>query len=633
MATNRNITTNVIINGINNFSGPIGRGVTSSINSLETLGNRARGIASTSFGVGQKFAGATAALGAGLLLPIRQAALFEDKMADVAKVTNTDVGSSAFRSMSNEVKELSVYLGRTATESADLYTTLAQGGVAVDNLKEIARLAGRVGVAFDISNNDAGSAFSRIQNVLDLPTEKVSLIADAINVLSNTRNAKASEILSFLEAGGVGVAKTFNATGEEIAAFGATLRATVVPSAEQAATVMERFGKGIINSPALRKTFNEAGKGAAGFLAVLNKGLKSSDPDEFFGKFGEYGTSIHELARGMNGPKGLLNALNSVSDPMKIAGSVMGEFTNKQSTTMGKLRIEWSRFNATVIDFGENALPMIQQFVSDSSGLLKNLGQWVSANPKLSTSILQVAAGLTAFSAAVSGVSFAIGGVATAVTAWTRVMTFFAAGGTFATAISSVSIWAEGLAYAALTAGAITVGTVAVATGIAAVGIAAYAAFQKFEPFRRVVTQMYETLVAFDNHSWEWLGAIFSGDFAKAGRIRTAIQTEASINTGADMFDYRKGVQSERIKELRAGRGYGTAEAGTLPEPSGLPKGPANWMSAQTGAVNFSPVLNFNGTVTPDGKKMVDESLLQAKYQFETVLKQNQRDQNRRAIK
>lgn len=630
-ATTQNYTTSITINGVNNFSRPIGVGVDRSINSLERLSARARGISIAALRTGQTFSVFAAGLAAPLIYAGKQAVMFEDKMADVSKVTNTPVGSAGFKKMSEEVKGLSVYLGTSATEAADLFTTLAQGGTKVGDLEAIAKIAGQTSVAFGVTEEEAGKAFSRIQNVMDYTITATGLVGDAINVLSNTRNATAGEILTFLNSGGIGAAKMFGMSATDAAAFGATLRATVTPSAEEAATVMERFGKAVVQSKSLRKIFEANGRGAKGFVAIMKKGLASKDPQNFFLNMGMYGNQIRALADGMEGPKGLSNALRAVSDEGLYAGSVFGEFSNKQSTMLSFLKREWAGVQNAIINFGDATLPILKDVVNDLKPMVAGFGAWIKEHPDATRSIAKITAEIAAFSTAVAGLSFAVSGIFTTISAWAGIKIFFKRA-FFAEAAEGLAMWAESMSLATLQGTLFTSSQLGVAGAWIALGAAAVYAFDKIAPFRDAVIQTFEGFAALDRHSWEWLDALVHLDFARIGRINAAIDLEAKINSGASIQNYQKEAAVKTGTDRRSME-QGNSRLSRFMVPNGqiLPK---SMQADTTTSFLFNPTYNINtGVPGQTNSQILDDLSKRTQYDFEMMQKKIAADKQRRALR
>lgn len=108
-----------IFTAVDNFSSK----VDGMSNKLTTFSEKASKYAEA----GAKSALIGGAVLASLAMPVNAAIQFEDVMADVAKVTNTDIGSAAFNKLGDEAKELSGILAIMPDQAAGLMANLAQG--------------------------------------------------------------------------------------------------------------------------------------------------------------------------------------------------------------------------------------------------------------------------------------------------------------------------------------------------------------------------------------------------------------------------------------------------------------------------------------------------------------------------
>jgi TP901 family phage tail tape measure protein len=345
------------------------------------------------FGKGTALLAAGVATAAPIVEATKTAIAFEDAMADVAKVMDLTVGSGDFLKMGQQARDLGVHLGITGTESAKLMANLAAGGVAKEDIAEVGKIAGEMGVAFSMTAGEAGTAFVKIKNALNQSTEETKTLMDAVNYLSDSMASEANEIVNYMASGGSSVAASFGIAGEASAAFGSTL-ISVGKSSSEAATIMERFSKGVMKNDDLRGIFEGAGGGAAGLMAVLEEGNKAGDRFEFFQKFGEYGTDVSMLAKNINLLQG---AIAGSSDKTKTANSVSKEFANRQSTTQGQINKLSATFDALKVNLGSVFLPALNKVVSALNKAGSFVAKWAEENPRLAKTIGMV-------TAAVSGV-------------------------------------------------------------------------------------------------------------------------------------------------------------------------------------------------------------------------------------
>lgn len=362
-----------------------------------------------------------AAIATGLGFAVNEAIKFEDKMADVAKVMNLETGSAQLKKVSEEVKDLSLYLAQTPEATAELYGNIAQSGVAAENIGKVAKMAGEMGVAFGIGAGEAGESFVKLQNSMGLTLDQTKIVTDALNHLGNNTAAKSSELLEFMSSGGSGAARSLKMLGAEAAAVGSVLISSG-KSASEAGTIFERMMKGIMKDANMRSIFQKNGEGLQGLFAVLEKGksLKGDAQFKYFQKFGEYGTDISLMAKNMD----LLRKNTSfVANENDFLNSSYLEFENRQNTTAQKVEKLKTQLILMAITIGENLLPIVNDFLNNTLvPLVKSVSEWTKENEDLIPIILGVGVGLFGLGLAIKAVLIIMTVAKAVMAAYTAVM-------------------------------------------------------------------------------------------------------------------------------------------------------------------------------------------------------------------
>lgn len=153
--------------------------------------------------------GAFAGMGA-VLVPIKAAMSFESSMADVRKVVDFDTPQQ-FREMEQQLLSMTHRIPMAATELAKIAASGGQLGVARQDIARFTETIAKMSVAFDMSAEQAGDSMAKLANVYKIPIKEIGKLGDAINHLSNSSPAKASDIVNTLGRVG-GVAKQFGLT-------------------------------------------------------------------------------------------------------------------------------------------------------------------------------------------------------------------------------------------------------------------------------------------------------------------------------------------------------------------------------------------------------------------------------------
>ncbi len=175
--------------------------------------------------------------GAAVATPVKLAISWESSWADVNKVADfTEEESAKYQ---KATLALSTRIPMAATGLAAIMEAGAQSGIAKDELLGFAEAAAKMGVAFGVSGDQAGSAMAAWRSGLGLSQERVIRLADAVNHLSNNMNATAPDISDIMQRVGP-FAQTAGLAEEKTAALAAAFLAPGT-SAEKAATGIQNF--------------------------------------------------------------------------------------------------------------------------------------------------------------------------------------------------------------------------------------------------------------------------------------------------------------------------------------------------------------------------------------------------------
>lgn len=384
--------------------------------------------------LGQKFGLLTAsmgklALGAGALLGAfglasTQAIAFESAMADVGKVVNFE-SQAEMEAMGDTIRDMAGRIPMAADGIAAIIAAAGQSGVAKQDLTEFAEQAAKMGVAFDLTGDQAGKMMSDWRAGMNLTLPQVYSLADAVNHLSNNMNATAPALGEVIQRVGA-VAMVSGLSETQVAALGAAfLSAGAAP--EVAATALKSFTTTLVKGAAMSK--NQAAAFASLGLSVTQmardmqtdaqgtifkvlqaiadkpKELQMSLLTEMFGQ--EALGSIAPLLQNMGN---LSQAFELVGDSANYAGSMQNEFNVRAKTTENALILLHNKLTNLGISVGNVFLPYIA-WGADALGTLTDgiravvetpFGQWlVGAAGALATGVIAV----TAISSAMWGLA------------------------------------------------------------------------------------------------------------------------------------------------------------------------------------------------------------------------------------
>lgn len=388
---------------------------------------------------GMRSHGANALQYAGMAYSVAQVAdaavKFESSMADVRKVVDFD-SPEQFKQMGKDILDLSTRIPMAAEGLAQIVAAGGQSGIARDELLGFAESAAKMGVAFDITAEQAGDMMAKWRTAFKMGQSDVVKLADKINFLGNTTAASApliSDVVTRIgPLGSVG-----GVASGEIAALGASLVGSGVTS-EIAATGIKNLILALVSGESATKSQNEA-FAALGFNAVdmakymqkyargailsvleavqrLDKEQQASVMAELFGK-----ESISAIAPLLSNLDALKTNFDAVSDASKYAGSMEKEFQTRAETTANAMELMNNSIYRTKVAIGQGLLPAIAPVASVVADAATAVGNFATEYPNLTGAVLGgtgalfgVAAAASAFMWALNGARLALFGAKTA---------------------------------------------------------------------------------------------------------------------------------------------------------------------------------------------------------------------------
>ena len=452
------------------------------------------------------------AIAAPLIEATHEAIQFESVMADVKKVVDFDTPEQ-FKEMSGDILKLSTELPMAAEGIAKIVAAGGQSGIAREDLLAFAESATKMGIAFDITADQAGDMMAKWRTAFKMNQEEVVALADKVNYLGNSTAASApliSEVVTRIgplgEVGGV-------ASGE-IAALGASIVGTGT-SSEIAATGIKNLilgmsaGAGATKSQAaafasLGMTAEDVASrmqvDAKGAIIDVMKAIQALDADkqaatlqDLFGK-----ESIGAIAPLLGNLENLQENFDKVADATKYAGSMEQEYAARSQTTENQIKLAQGSLNALAINIGSALLPAIGKVMETVAPVLKEFAEWASKNEELIVIIAGVAAGIAALIVTIAGMTLIVQGAALAYASF-QLAVEFVKGLQLATKIATAAQWAWN---AAMTANPIGLIVLAIAAVIGAI----YLLYTHFDGVREYADKAWEGIQA----AWSAAGAFFT---------------------------------------------------------------------------------------------------------------------------
>ncbi len=321
---------------------------------------------------------APVALAAGLVMGAlgmasAKAMAFESSMADVAKVVNFETDAE-LKAMSGTIMDMAGRIPMAADGIAAIVAAAAQSGVAKQDLTEFAEQAAKMGVAFDLTGDQAGKMMADWRAGMNLTLPQVYALADAVNYLSNNMNATAPALGEVIQRVGA-VAMTAGLAETQVAALGAAFLSSGA-GPEVAATALKNFTTTLVKGRAMSKdqaaAFQSLGFSATQMakdmqtdaqgtifkvlqaIADKPKELQTSLLTEMFGQ-----ESLGAIAPLLQNMGNLTQAFGLVGDASQYAGSMQAEYDTRSKTTANALQLLSNKLTNLAISIGTVFLPAI----------------------------------------------------------------------------------------------------------------------------------------------------------------------------------------------------------------------------------------------------------------------------------
>lgn len=365
---------------------------------------------------------AAAAVAAPLGLAVNEAIKFESAMSDVRKVVDFDTPQQ-FKEMGDDILRMSQELPMSAEGIAKIVAAGGQAGIAKDELKQFATDAIKMGVAFDITAEQAGTMMANWRTAFGMSQTQVVELADQINYLSNTTAASSDAISDIVtRVGPLGDVAGISAS--QIAAIGASMAAVGVKS-DVAATGIKNLALGLVAGAGATKSqqaaFAQLGLSAEDVakrmqtdaqgtivdilsrIKQLPKEAQAATLSDLFGK-----ESIEAIAPLLTQLDNLKDNFNKVGDASQYAGSMEAEYQARAGTTANQLQLAKNNLVALAVNLGSLLLPAVNAVAGGVARALGAVAQFVTEHQQLASAITGTILAIVGLTMAALGIRAAV---------------------------------------------------------------------------------------------------------------------------------------------------------------------------------------------------------------------------------
>lgn len=351
--------------------------------------------------------------------PVKAAMEFESAMADVKKVVDFPT-PKAFKDFQAALVDLSKTVPLSVNGLAQIAAAAGQAGIAGDDLIRFTEAAAKVGVAFDISADQAGDAMAKLMTGLGITIDEAVLLTDSMNHLSNAQASSAAEILDVVRRVGA-QSKQFGFTATQVSAF-ASAMISAGAETDVAATSFRNMGMALTRGSSATKRQNDAFKklglnskkvaramqtDAVGTtVKVLEKIAKLPKETQAAISSDLFGNEARALGPLLTNLQLVRDSLGLVDDQAKYAGSSFKEFGVRAQTFQNAVQTFSNRITALKIVIGAALIPALNDLMDRLTPIVEAITDFAQANPELTRNVLAAASALVAFKIATAGLTF-----------------------------------------------------------------------------------------------------------------------------------------------------------------------------------------------------------------------------------
>ncbi len=318
---------------------------------------------------------------------------FESAFAGVRKTV--DATEEEFKRFEHEIREMSKQLPATATEIAGVAEAAGQLGIDNDAIMGFTRTMTDLGVATNMSSEQAATALARLANITQMPQSEFDRLGATIVDLGNNLASTESEIVEMgLRLAGAG--KQIGLTEAEILAFAGSLSSVGIEAEAGGSAfsrVMIEMSQAVMTGSKNLDTFaGVAGmttgqfkssfeKDAAGALASFIEGLgkMSAAGKNTFAVLDDLKLSEirvrDALLRASNAGDLFRNSLELGTRAWEENTALTEEAEQRYETTASKLKMLGNRIVDSAITLGDTLVPVLMSALDALEPLINSVEQ------------------------------------------------------------------------------------------------------------------------------------------------------------------------------------------------------------------------------------------------------------------
>ena len=349
-------------------------------------------------------------------LSVRAFSQMEDSFALVRKTT--EATEDQYKTLNAEIRQLATEAPIAVDELNQVAGVAGQLGVPTESIAEFTQIMAEMGVATNLTAEQASISFARIANVMNegLDDEGIGRMTSAVVDLGNNMAAREDEIVRFMERGAA-AGQVVGMASEDLAAFSASMAATGT-RAERGGTAFQRVLFTMMEAVNAAGPEMEYMADVVGMTADEFQALWADDPAmalvefiEGLGNAGEEANSVMTELFGNNvritqtflalaGAGDLTrDALLRSRDAHAANNARATEADERFSTLDSRLQMFRNRINEVAIGIGERLAPAFSAMFGFVTGAMEAFGEL----PDFVQNSVLALAGLSAIALIVGG--------------------------------------------------------------------------------------------------------------------------------------------------------------------------------------------------------------------------------------
>lgn len=323
---------------------------------------------------------------------------FESAMAGVVKTT--DLSESELAAMSDAIQEMSTRMPASATEIAGVVEAAGQLGIAKDDLLSFAEVMVNLGVATNLTSDEAASALAKFANVVDMSAGNYERLGSTIVDLGNnfatteadivsmgTRLASAGATIGLTEPQIMAIATALSSVGIEAEAGGSAISKLLKEFETMVAT-----GDGSLSAFAeiagmTAEEFSQAwGQDAVGALSKFIDGLGEVDASgssmvAVLSDLGITEVRLSNAVQALASSHGILNkAVSTANAAWEENTALTKEAETRYATTESRAQMLANAFNNVKIAVGDELTPALNRLYTAGTDASNWAAEFVQEN-------------------------------------------------------------------------------------------------------------------------------------------------------------------------------------------------------------------------------------------------------------